>query len=321
MNRLSRLAMAVVLAAAPGVADKAAAQLILYEGFGDYDAGLLTGQAVGANTIGLDKTANWISNNDITWEIVPTGLTIGSGATALATTPGAVVHRNGSSVVAAQLDLESYQGTLYSSYLVSIDHDVNTPGVNGVVFIVIGEEALNNANRRFRQLAKNAGGETPVGVSYINGATAGQGRVDTVEQSNTTFMILSRFTHVGEAVDAATPGVADLWALSSDQFDHFKAAGFAGIDSAAVGSASDQVTGWATHSFSEGTRALDSTLHLQLATALGAGRPYPTFDEVRMGSSFDAVTPAIPEPAAATLALAIACSLGAVRRAAMTKST
>lgn len=310
MNR--RLIMLVAAFAAVASAHHATAALILYEGFAGYTpATNIVGQAVSASTIGLDTATTWQSNNAIVWNVESTGLSIGSGATTLQTSGGALTHKAGSSVAAAKLLLNSYAGTLYTSHLLSLN--LSAANANGNVQVVVGETTQNTANRRFRSLPRSGTVAASVaGVNYTDGTTAGTGNINV---SQTTFIIISRFTRVGETVDATTPGEATLFALTSGQFDNFKASGFGGIDAAVVGAGAGDVTAKAVQSYAPAAgdlRALNDTFYLQLACAISTAAD-ATYDEVRFGDSFDAVTP-VPEPSAVALAGCAVLGLGLVWR-------
>lgn len=299
------LSAGLAIVACVAAAGPAKAATIVYEGFTGYAAGNVIGQQVNSNTVGFDQSTSWITNDGThPWNIT-TGLTLGSGATTLQASGGAISHANGSALAVAKLDIDAYTGTLYSSYLVQVP---TTTNANVHVVASIG---TNTADRRFRAGARTGSGTSQVGVDYLgNSFTNGTGNVNS---DTATFMILARYTLVGEALSGGSPGVATLWALSSDQFDHFKSTGFADIDTATVGSGATNVTGKAIDSQTSGTVTFDDTLSMQFGTGSTVAAAV-TFDELRMGDSFDAVTP-VPEPGTIiSLGVASLLSLATIRR-------
>lgn len=316
--------LAIAAAGLALASNPAPAALMVYEGFNGYNNAVeLKGQAVNANTIGLDKTTNWGDNNGSPWDLVP-GLAFGSGNTQLEIYGDAVSRRNNASaVLSSELDIDSahlngqgqYVGTLYTSYLVQFDYGLSNASPNGNVHIALTSNLNDNNQRRFRSGARrgdnsNANNQA-VGVGYTGGSFGnGSGHVNV---DGETFMILGRFTRVGETISAGTPGVGTVWALTSDQFDHFKANDWAGIDLAAVGTASNQVKGKSEHTVTSTTiNLLNNSLFLQIGSG-STSDAIITFDEWRMGASFDDVTPVVPEPSSIASVLLGLAGAGVIR--------
>jgi hypothetical protein len=279
--------------------------LIVYEGFatgqGGYNLGSLIGQNPNASTVGLVTSSPWAtagSSSGGGQDVVSTSLSIGSGATALQTTGGALLVTKGASGdrrTGATFNVSAFTGALYHSYLVNLGDSGG-----GTLFTTAGD-GIGTAGRRFRASPRSSGTGNPVAADYIgNTDNAGTGAIAT----GTTYIMLARYTRVGETIDALNPGVATVFALTSAQFDNFKAAGFAGIDSAAVGAGATDITGKATSSDTSGTNTFPGTGSPALGFQFIAGTNTTnvTVDEFRYGMSFDDVTP-VPEPQSLGLAI------------------
>lgn len=297
--------------------NRSAQAVIVYEGFetaapGGYTAG---GSIIGVNpngsTIGLDTNSLWLTsggNVNGSQIVSGTGLTMGSGGTTLVTTGGSlVVSKDVTSDrrTAVTFDVDPYVGTLYQSFLVKID-DSN----GGAIFITTGE-ATSTTGRRFRVVPRSNDTGNPVATDY-SGSTNNNGSGTLV--TGVTYIMLARYTRVGETINQSTPGVASVYALTSAQFDALKAGGLtdAELDGATIGS---QITGRATFSDSSGTNTFPgtSTTPLALQIITGTNTTLVTYDEFRYGISFDDVTP-IPEPNSIVL-IGIALSTLALIRA------
>ena len=105
--------------------------------------------------------------------------------------------------------------------------------------------------------------------------------------------------------------------LTEAQFNNFKLGGLLDteLDSALIGSGTNEVAGKATATSTSGTTNVltASGLFYQVAS-LGSGTNLQSsFDELRYGDSYDAVTP-IPEPTTISLAILSGLGLLIVRR-------
>lgn len=303
VSRAARTA-AVVLTFATACSSQAT--LLVYEGFNGYTAGALAGQTPNANTTGLNQTVGYYDGpllRTANYTLQTTGLTLGS----LQTSGGALKFTAGTNVIGADLNIGSaYTGTLWSSYLVNLTATTTSSG-NGAV-IRIGDTPADSTTSHFSSWADSRASTASknTAVGYGAGAT-------TVESSNelltnTTYIIINRFTRVGQSI-SSTAGVATSWALNAGQFVTFLAVTTdreAWLDD--VGSS---FTAKAIHSTTNGgPYAFSSNESIGIVTVGDAG----VYDELRFASSLADVT-LIPEPATTALMAGIASGvLLAMRR-------
>lgn len=119
-------------------------------------------------------------------------------------------------------------------------------------------------------------------------------------------VVIGRFTRVGQPLSAETPGLGTTFVLTAAQFDHFKSNGFADaeLDNAAMGAGAMEV-------FSRVNNAAATSGSFNILTAgrgiqFGAGNAGAnqtvSDDEIRMGSSLDAMLP-VTVPTSAVVSL------------------
>jgi hypothetical protein len=258
---------------------------LVYEGFNGY-SDITATTAPNANTIGLDQATPYAGNSPENLSIA-TGLTLSN----LEVSGGSASFSAGTIVAGAQIDRASpYTGTLYSSYLVQLTSR-GSANANGAEVRISNDDATGG--NRFRSMADSrTNANTKVlAVSY----DGSQADASTEISLDTTYIIIGRFTNVGTALSAATPGVATSWALTAAQFDNFRTAADpeAFLDAAPIGGGPTEVTARAadapvttgTFSFADGNR-------MQFVEVGDAG----LVDEIRYGTSLADVT--VPEPAA-----------------------
>jgi hypothetical protein len=264
---------------------------LIYEPFVGYTAGPIHNQLPNANTIGLDKNVAWTVSGSGTQSIdfASTGLSFANLATS-----GGGLSRTFSGVknVGAQLALSSaFTGNLYESYLANVG--TLTSVSTEALFTTFGDALTGNTGRHFRASAESSGPGAFIATRYDgNASTVGSGGID----RSTTYIMLARYTNVGGDT-SVTPGVATVFALTADQFTHFKSLGMndADLDAATIGTASDNVTAKATDTLTTGTVTLPSNYFFQLITTNDAANTTGLlFDELRYGLSFADVTPLAP---------------------------
>lgn len=314
--KTKKLILAATLAATFTIGT-AQAGLLVYEGFDGYKAGavVVSGGSqtnVSSNAIGISgKWSSSGTSNNMTFS--NTGLTFSN----LETSGGSYVKGIAGRSLMAKLDesLSTFTGTLYTSYLVQVDGDTLTTNSNAGVGIKTNSS--DSTTRQFYSWAGVPNSGTKSGVGYnesAGGTTTSTGSfLGSAPNKETTFIVISRFTNVGLALDTSNVGTATQWILSEAQFDYWKALDFADVDNAAQGTGEDQITGIVSTIMNSGTYNLEGSLDIQ-------GSPYTTgvtitFDEIRFGTSFADVTP-VPEPAqtATVLGLLAITALAMYRR-------
>lgn len=279
------------------------ASLLVYEGFNGYTTGALEGQKPNANTVGLDTAVGYYDGSSPSraagYTIQSTSLSFAS----LQTTGGAVAFTAGTNVIGADLAIgaTAFTGTLWSSYLIKLTAQ-GSAATDGAV-VRIGTMPSDSGGGHFNSWADSRPTTASTNVSVGYSATP----LTTTNGSaalalNTTYIIISSFTHVGETLSSGTPGVAKLWALTESQYGAFLSAG--GTETAL---ASASVTATATSSATSGSLTFSSNDAFGLVTVTDAG----TFDELRFGSTLADVTP-VPEPAALAAWLGAAGGLAAL---------
>ncbi|RRJ94732.1 hypothetical protein Ga0100231_010645 [Opitutaceae bacterium TAV4] len=286
----------------------AQASLLIYEGFDGYTAGadIKSNSAVSSTTVGLTGKYN---SSSVQVTVKDAGLTFSN----LLVSGGSLTHSSttGTTIGVKLSGTTAYSGTLYSSYLVNFTSNVgNTP--SSIVCIASSSDA-STTSRSLASAADNGGSYSTIGVGYSGvGANATNG---SLTLSSGTYMILARYTHVGETLSESTPGVATLWVLSADQFDHFKSTNFADIDSATTGLTATSVTGKVIETKTSGKSDLFTGNGTYLQAILNGNSAARAIDEIRFGTSFADVTPItgnIPEPATTTLIVTSLTLLAAI---------
>lgn len=210
-----------------------------------------------------------------------------------------LVYRSnsGGTTIAAQLNLSSsVTGTLYSSYLVNID----AAGTNSSSFTevrVTTNSGDSGANSRFRsQPDSSVADQNGPGASYSG--NTGPAGVGTALALDTTFMVISRFTNVGTALSAGTPGTATTFVLDASQYLAFQATGYSEsyLDSGAVTAriSSTPLTSGGTFAFANGN-------FVQIG-GIGTTSGITYIDALKFGSDLTSVV-TIPEPSAAALVI------------------
>lgn len=284
------------LSAAPVVS----AALLVNETYDNYTPinFLTTGptlDAPAANALGL--TGTYVVNNPGGGN----GYSFASGGLAFAdynaANGGKLIYRSntGGTTLAAQLSISSsVTGTLYSSYLVNIDvANTNTGGFTEIR--VAPAVDTGGAGTRFRSqpdsMVNNMNGP---GIGYSG--TTGPGSVSTALTPNTTFMVISRFTNVGQSLSAGTPGTGTIFVLNESQYLAFKAASFAEsyLDTGAVTArvSSTAITSGDSLEFASGN-------FIQIG-GIGSSGTITYIDSLKFGTDLTSVV-VIPEPSAAVL--------------------
>ncbi len=301
-TRILRPAVIFVLAVI-ATALPARATLLVYEGFNGYTA---TGTRLdtykpNANTVGLDTGVTYYDGGGArtaNYTLDAASLSLGT----LQTTGGSLKFISGTNVIGADLNLASaFTGTLWSSHLVRLT-TLGTSNGNGAV-LRVGTTPSESTNGYFNSFADSRADSNTANVSIAYGpAGTSQPNNGTAPlATNTTYIIISRFTNVGATLSSGTTGVATLWALTESQFTAFINSG--GTEAALAGTT---VAATATQTIISGNYAFSSNQAFGLVTVGDAG----TYDEIRFGSTLGDVTPTvIPEPAVTAVIMGIGCGL------------
>ncbi|WP_052573350.1 GDSL-type esterase/lipase family protein [Haloferula sp. BvORR071] len=281
----------------------ASAAPFVYQGFDGYSATPLPGQTIGSNVVGLNAAATVTS--------------AGTGANANVFQEAGMSFSNlvvsgGSGLYSDATGRASYigfaytgptvTGTLYSSYLVKL---VTAQNAASVVSLRVNATPTSGGTASyFHAYADNLGnGFTSSQYDANNMSTASA----TTLATNTPYVVLGRFTNVGTALSAGTPGVATTFVLTAAQFDFFKEGGFtdAELDGAAIGSGPSNVTSRVSDApVTTATYTLTSGNGIQFGPGNAGVSQTVAYDEFRFGSSLNEVLPlvaVVPDPVAVTL--------------------
>ena len=269
----------------------AAGDLYLYEGFAGYASGQLPGQAISSLAVGLDTTTSIIGGGTAAVNSLgAVGLELGnlqvSGGRALYSSP-----TGAASYIGFRYNGPEVTGTFYSSFLTRIETSQNNASSVG-----LRVNTLNNASGAssyFYTFADTAAG-TRTGIQYEN-AAAGTVSSSQTLPLNEVYAVIGRFTRVGLALSPQTPGLATTFVLTATQFDHFKAGGFIDeeLDNAPIGTGTMEVFSRVSDAAvtSGSFNILSSGRGIQFGVGNAGANQTVSYDEIRMGSSLDAVLP------------------------------
>ncbi len=271
----------------------ASADLLVYQGFNGYTAAPLPGQTVGAQVQGLNAAATITSagtgaNANI---FDATGMTFSN--LVVNGGKGTYVDATGrASYIGFAYTGPAVTGTLYSSYLVRIATAQNSASV---ISLRANVTPTGSGTASYFHTYADYNGSTFTGSQYDNnnqGASSG-----TTLAINTDYVVLGRFTNVGTALSAGTPGVATTYVLTAAQFDFFKDGGFtdAELDAATVGSGPTNVTARNSDApVTTGTYTLTTGNGIQFGPGNAGANQSLAYDEFRFGTSFNDVLPLVP---------------------------
>lgn len=260
--------------------------LLVYEGFTGYGTGELNGKAASPDSIGLSGSWDGSSYTN-RHQLTASGLTF-SG---LATSGGALstladVRLSGIAMNHAGV---ATGGTLYSSYLVNLS--VATTAGSGLVTRINSTSATQSSGY-FNSFADGRVG-THAATGYDSTFDPSNHSLNSsVIPTGQTFIIISSFTNLG----SSSGGTASLHVLSQAQFLNLRNIGLSNLATLAVGQGATEA--WATASASSTTfnGSFDSTDFLHILSLSSSS----TIDEIRYGTTLEAVLP-VPEPSALVL--------------------
>jgi acyl-CoA thioesterase-1 len=289
---------------------------LVYEGFNGYANGSLNGQTA-VNTTGLQAAVITNGGNTPTAnQFNPTGLTFsnlvvsgGSGRFNAANTG----TNNAQTYIGYTYTGPTVTGTLYTSYLVKIEAPQST---GSIVSLRTNLNSTSGSGTSYFVTMADSPATTGTGVQYdaSSGTTSSARKLEV----GTTYLVIGRFTNVGNTLSAGTPGKGTTFILTDAQFEFFQAEGFADaeLDAALIGDGPDQVFARisdadvvsSTHpNYPSGFNRLQSGAGIQFATGnAGAGNPQTaTYDEVRYALSLADVIPTGPEPEPVPVSLTV----------------
>jgi acyl-CoA thioesterase-1 len=289
----------------------AAADLVAYQSFDGYAAGPLPGQTVGANTLGLD----------------PAGIITSAGTGANANVSSAtgmtfsnLITAGGSGLYSDSTGRASYigfvykgpavTGTLYSSYLVRL---VTAQNSGSVVSLRANTTATSGGAASYFHSFADVNGSTFTGSQYdANNLFTSS---TTTLATATDYVVIGRFTRVGQPLSAGSPGQATTFVLTAAQFDFFKDDGFtdAELDGALIGSGAANVTSRISDAaVNSGTFTFNTDNGIQFGPGNAGANQTIAYDELRFGTTLDDVLPLaedpVPDPVNITLTLSGASS-------------
>ena len=283
---LSLVAMVCVLI----VAAPSQGSVLVYEPFKGYTAGEIVGQNPNANTVGMDTSTSY--------EFMGSGGTTRHHGDDVRHSPDywrrikcSSLTGNSLCKIGTYLSLgSSYTGTLYSSYLV----DLTSIPSEGEAIIRATITDFGSSGYRLNSYPDGWTTRMPAVQYYGAGPEGGSGTTELAV--GTTYIMLNRFTNVGEAVSVENPGVATGWTLTSEQFASFLAGGQndAYLDAATVGTGANQVLNKMVNTESVVTATFENGNYFQMAASNQASlgiAAAATFDEFRYGASLADVTP------------------------------
>jgi acyl-CoA thioesterase I len=288
----------------------ASANLVAYQGFNGYTVGPLPGQTVGSNTQGLD-TAGIITSagtgaNANVFEA--TGLTFSN----LITSGGSARYADATgrpSYIGFAYAGPAISGTLYSSYLVRL---ATAPTSVGVTSLRANATATGGGAAAYFHAYADGPANVFTGSQYdANNQNTASTQTLAI---NTDYVVIGRFTRVGMALSAGSPGVATTYVLTAAQFDFFKDGGFADteLDGALIGSGPSNVTSRVSDAaVTTGTFTLNPGNGIQFGPGNSGVNQTVAYDEFRFGTTLDDILPVPPPPEVDPVNITIAVS-GAV---------
>jgi len=286
------MAAGLVMVSAHG----ARAAVVVYEPFAYGTGSTLNTISPNASTVGLNQAVVYSGAGADGYTVQAASLSLGS----LATQGGSVAFVGGTKVASGTLALQNspYTGTLYTSHLVNLSARGGGAADGAQVRVANND---TSGGDRFNLQADSRASSTNVAVNY-NGSTSGVTNSGNSLVLDTTYLLIGRFTNVGNELTVGNPGVATVYALTAAQFESFKAGGGddAYLDAATVGTgASDLTARVSDAALVTGTFNFNTGNFYALVAVNDTG----AFDEVRYGSTVADVTP-VPEPGLTLLALA-----------------
>jgi hypothetical protein len=273
----------------------ARADLLVYEGF---SYGLDDGtnmQGVTANATGLTGDYGVANVNGATTTYVSGGLSFGSrffstggGALRSSSTNGSA---DSYSIAGVRLNAGTQTGTLWNSFLWRVS-DASLTRVQAVQLRINTTSATQGGTTAYFGSepdhvlnATNFQARTP-GLVYTRETSGVEATPQTQYSLNTTYLTVTKWTGVGQALSAGSPGVGTMWIFTQTGYTNWLEQGGGREDSLSTYAA------WtATQSRTTGTYAFNNDRYLQFTsyTPLFGGNLTAVYDEVRWGTSLGSV--------------------------------
>jgi acyl-CoA thioesterase-1 len=284
-----------VVAGLAATVSYASADLVAYQSFDGYAAGPLPGQTVGANTQGLDPagiitSAGTGANANV---FAGTGMTFSN----LITAGGSGLYSDSSgraSYIGFVYKGPAVTGTLYSSYLVRLVTAQNSPSV---VSLRANTTATSGGAASYFHAYADCNGNSFTGSQYeANNLFTSS---TTALATGTDYVVIGRFTGVGQPLSAGSPGQATTYVLTAAQFDFFKDDGFtdAELDGALIGSGDANVTSRVSDApVTSGTFTFNTDNGIQFGPGNAGVNQTIAYDEFRFGTTLDDVLPVAEDP-------------------------
>jgi hypothetical protein len=285
------------------------AAVLVYEGFNYALANETTLNGVAVTATGLTGSYGIIKSSSADNRFLTTGLTFSPSFYPTSGGSARLIAATGQYAgIGARLNAGTVTGDLYHSFLLRTIELTGTGADNGS-HTRIGNSATSPSGNRLAVApeSKNAGAGPGVGYDGTEGTVQAAGGALTL---NTTYLMLAKFTNVGTALSAGSPGVATFWALTESGYDNWLTLGGkleANLGTYAAFTATDTQT--------SGTYAFDNTDYMQLGvttTGTGGGRIDMYMDEIRYGTTLESVANnyIIPEPSTLVLLMSGALLVG-----------
>ena len=290
------------------------ATLLVYEGFNYGGSSIANLNGTAATGTGLQ--GNWTVTN-----VLPGGGSASSayqssgltfGANFLTSSGGALLSTtkfsgsDASTIATAQLNA-STSGVLWSSYLMNINTMALANG--GSTFEGIATAASGTPTSFGSSIISNAAvTDRKLLVNYDNASTSSG---NTTFSNATDYLVLSKYTNVGNVLTGSTTGVATTWVFTVAGYENWLAGGAteATLTANAVRAQSDAAVITGTYNF-------DSSGYLTLKSGppdFNGEQTIVVYDEIRYGTELKDVV-AIPEAGSGVMTALGLTGLALVRR-------
>lgn len=303
MKSVARVPFATAIFAASLLSANAA--LLVSESFSGYTTGNINNKAA----TGTGLTGSYSSTGAFSYQA--TGLSFAY----IATSGGSLsISSSAANIAGVQIGaIGAVTGDVFVSYL------FNKPGNFSSDAASLVETRINStitgaaATSQFRaQTNTDNASSNFTGIGYDSSPTTG-GTALTL--NSTTYLVLAKYSNVGNELSVGSPGIATLWILTEAQYTNLHTLGVteANLNALSIGTGASNVFARVTDTATSGTFTLGEGSFLQFAaTGSSTSNQSGVIDELRIGTTLADVTP-VPEPSA-WLGAAAGLALAALRR-------